>query len=243
MEKSMATPPQKGKPNAQYNLARPDSLAIRVAGMMRRRMYERFLTVGRVTPTETILDVGVTNERSYDSSNYLEAWYPHKSRLTAVGLDDARFLETEHPGVRFVFANGKALPFRGNAFDVVHSSAVLEHVGSRAEQAQFIGELFRVARRLVCLTTPNRWFPVEVHTGIPLIHWLPATSFRFLLRSAGLSFFADEANLNLLGRSDLLGLCSQLGIEQASVLGLRLGGWPSNLMLFLSKARDSAGTA
>jgi hypothetical protein len=25
----------------------------------------------------------------------------------------------------------------------------------------------------VFLTTPNRWFPIEVHTRLPLVHWLP----------------------------------------------------------------------
>ena len=23
------------------------------------------------------------------------------------------------------------------------------------------------------ITTPNRWFPVELHTCLPLVHWLP----------------------------------------------------------------------
>ena len=27
--------------------------------------------------------------------------------------------------------------------------------------------------RRVFLTTPNRWFPIEVHTRLPLVHWLP----------------------------------------------------------------------
>jgi hypothetical protein len=30
----------------------------------------------------------------------------------------------------------------------------------------------RVARRAF-VTTPNRWFPLEVHTRLPLVHWLP----------------------------------------------------------------------
>ena len=25
------------------------------------------------------------------------------------------------------------------------------------------------------VTTPNRWFPIEVHTRLPLVHWLPET--------------------------------------------------------------------
>lgn len=223
------------KPNAQYNVARPDSLAMRVAGMMRRRMYENFLALGEVDESESILDVGATSDRSYESSNYLVSWYPHKDRLTAVGLDDAAFLEQVFPGVRFMFADGKALPFGDGSFDVVHSSAVIEHVGSRDEQAAFVAELFRVARRLVCLTTPNRWFPVEVHTGLPLLHWLPPATFRAVLAGTGRTFFATERNLNLLGRSDLLALCRALGIANVEVRGLRLAGWTSNLMGFMRK--------
>src|SRR5690606_27159648 len=126
---------------------------------MRRRMYERFLATG-VRPEDTILDVGVTSDRTQIASNYLEAWYPHKDKVTACGLDDASFLEAEYPGMTYVRADGRDLPFPDGAFDHVHSSAVLEHVGSAADQLQFLSELVRVSRRGVFVTTPNRWFPV-----------------------------------------------------------------------------------
>ena len=35
-------------------------------------------------PSETILDVGVTSDQSYTSSNHLEALYPHKNRITTI---------------------------------------------------------------------------------------------------------------------------------------------------------------
>jgi hypothetical protein len=35
-----------------------------------------------------------------------------------------------------------------------------------------VGELCRVAPQ-VFLSTPNRWFPLETHTLLPFIHWLP----------------------------------------------------------------------
>jgi hypothetical protein len=35
-----------------------------------------------------------------------------------------------------------------------------------------VHELCRVARR-VFVTTPNRHFPLEVHTLLPFVHWLP----------------------------------------------------------------------
>ena len=203
-------------------------------------MFDRFLAKGRVAPTESILDVGATSDRTYTSSNYVEAWYPHKKMLTAAGLDDASFLEQQYPGVRFVFASGKALPFADGSFDVVHSSAVIEHVGSRAEQARFVFELNRVARRMTCITTPNRWFPVEVHTSLPLLHWLPPSRFRGVLRELGLEFFAEEGNLNLLDASHLLKLRDGLESCEASISRVRLAGWTSNLMMFIFKKAASA---
>ena len=134
------------KPNPQYNLAAPDSLAVRVATWQRRRMYTAFLRGTAACEGDSILDVGVTSDRSYASSNYLEAWHPWKDRITAVGIDDASFLEQEYPGVRFVCANGLALPFADRSFDLVHSSAVLEHVGSTRHQAAFVRECMRVAQ-------------------------------------------------------------------------------------------------
>jgi len=146
--------------NAQYNVARPDSTATRIAAWQRRRMYDLFVRMLRVGTDESVLDVGVTSERDYDHSNYLEAFYPHKHRITAVGIDDAKFLEELYPGLTFVQANGLDLPFADGAFDIVHSSAVIEHVGSAANQARFLSELWRVARRGLFITTPNRWHPV-----------------------------------------------------------------------------------
>src|SRR5262249_19752961 len=119
-----------GAPNAQFNLAAPDSLAARTATRARRRMYERFLSTTGLRPDETLRDVGATSDRTYESSRYLEAWYPHKHRITAAGLDDAAFLAELYPGVTFRRIEPGALPFADGIFDVVHSSAVLEHVGS-----------------------------------------------------------------------------------------------------------------
>ncbi len=217
--------------NAQYNVAAPNSLPVRVAAYQRKKMFAAFLKDSRAQEHHTILDVGVTSDQSYDHSNYLVAWYPHKERITAVGLDDAGFLETVYPGVRFVRGDGRALPFPDRSFDYVHSSAVLEHVGSAARQADFVRELARVARRGIFVTTPNRWFPVEFHTVLPLVHWLPKTAFRGLLRAMGKDFFADEANLNLLTPAELKGLARDIGLKDFCVASVGLGGWPTNLLL------------
>ena len=227
--------------NAQYNVAAPNSLPVRVAGHQRRRMFESFLAYSAPGPNETILDVGATSDQSYSHSNYLEAWYPHKSCITAVGIDDASFLERLYPGLRFVPADGRDLPFSDGAFDHVHSSAVLEHVGSQPNQAKFLRELWRVTRKTLFVTTPNRGFPIEFHTVLPLIHWLPPASFRAVLRRTGRGFFAEEENLNLMMRGDLQRAAAAAGIRGAEVRSLSLLGWPSNLLLVARKEPGPLG--
>jgi hypothetical protein len=218
-------------PNRQYNVAAADSIAVRVATWQRRRMYARFVADCGVTGKDSILDLGATSDRSYASSNYLEAWHPFKERITAAGIDDASFLEAQYPGVKFVYANGLKLPFPDVSFDVVHSSAVLEHVGASANQAAYVGECARVARKALFLTTPNRWFPVEFHTLLPVVHWLPKQRFRWLLRRIGMDFFADEGNLNLLSRDELARLAGKRDNFDFRVSSVALLGWPSNLLL------------
>jgi len=180
--------------------------------------------------------VGATSDRSYDHSNYLEAWHPHKHRVTAVGIDEASFLETVYPGMTFVQADGRDLPFEDASFDYAHSSAVLEHVGSAEKQALFLSELWRVARKGIFVTTPNRWFPVEFHTTLPLVHWLPTGVHRPIFSALGRDSFAKEENLNLLTPATLAQAAKAAGIPSFKIDSVALGGWPTNLLLVAKKA-------
>jgi len=221
--------------NAQYNVAAPNSLPARIARHQRRKMFHAFIAFAGPGAADTVLDIGVTSDRGYDHSNYFEAWYRDKHRVTAVGLDDASFLAKIYPGVRFVRADGRALPFADGSFDYVHSSAVLEHVGDRQRQTRFLREAWRVGRKGVFITTPNRWFPVEFHTVLPLLHWLPPRRYRAVLRHLGKEFFACEANLNLLSRHVLAGLASAAGLADPTIGSVALFGWPTNLILSARK--------
>src|SRR5881394_2820468 len=155
-------------PNQAISIAEPGSLPMRAVAHARRKMYREFIKSAGIGPTDAVLDVGVTADRTYKASNYLEAWFPHKTNLVAVGIDDASHLAADFPGVRFVRADGRRLPFMDQQFDVVHCSAVIEHVGPEAQQEELLVELARVARRAVFLTTPNRWYPIEFHTLLPV---------------------------------------------------------------------------
>jgi ubiquinone/menaquinone biosynthesis C-methylase UbiE len=219
-------------PNAQYNLAKPQSLSVRVAAHVRHAMFDTFMAEFHPTEEERVLDIGVTSDRTYSSSNYFEALYPHKHRVVAAGLQDASFLQAIYPGSRFVQADALRMPFADAAFDLVHSSAVLEHVGSRENQARMIRECVRVARRGICLTTPNRWFPIEFHTQLPLVHWLPKAWCRELFRRLGYGPLAEEENLNLLTAAELRSISAPIPGWRFRIAAARLVGWKSNLILF-----------
>lgn len=197
-------------------------------------MFSIFVKECEIRDDVSVLDVGVTSDQSYESSNYVEAWLPKKSRITAVGLDDAAFLEDLYPGLKFIKANGLDLPFEDKSFNVVHSSAVLEHVGSFENQVKLIAECARVSKDSFFLTTPNRFFPIEFHTVLPLVHWLPKPWFRQIMKKTGREFFASESNLNLMSISELRE-ATTLALQDCNfefkVISVRLLGCTSNLLL------------
>jgi hypothetical protein len=66
-------------------------------------------------------------------------------------------------------------------------------VGGRERQRRFVSEAVRVGRR-VFLTTPNRAFPLEVHTRLPFVHWLPDSASHRVYDAVGKGF-AKEVRL------------------------------------------------
>ena len=153
-------------------------LADRVSLRSRQRKLGLFLEAMRPTPQTTVLDVGADELGFGDQPggcatlNFFEEHYPWPEQVTALGLHPGEHFRERYPAVAYVRGDALELPFEDGSFDVVFSNAVIEHVGGRDRQERFVAEALRVGRR-VFLTTPNRWFPVEVHTRLPFVHWLP----------------------------------------------------------------------
>ena len=213
-------------------------LASRMALHARRRIYARFVSLAGTAPGRRLLDLGVTPDTWLPDSNFLERWYPHRSDITMASVEDCTPLEAVFPGTRFVrMQPDQALPFPDAHFDVGFSSAVLEHVGGAAQQRLFVQELLRTCRS-VFLTTPDRAFPIEVHTFLPVLHWLPKRVHRRVLALLGYSFWAAESNLNLLTRRELTQLVMEAlrgtsGSTRWSIVSHRFLGLSSNLILWV----------
>ena len=121
-------------------------------------------------------------------------------------------------------------------FDIAFSTAVIEHVGDRERQTRFIAELLRVSKRFF-VTTPNRWYPVELHTYVPFLHWLPQHQHQQMLQKLGKDQWATTENLNLLDRRSLRALFPA-GVTP-TITGTRLFGLHSNLLAFGTSAPSS----
>jgi SAM-dependent methyltransferase len=176
----------------------------------RRRKLRLFFDELKPTAETTVVDVGADEigfggaggQGGCTTHNFFEEMYPWRRQITAVGLHDGLGFRERYPDVAYVQSDGCALPFPDKAFDVYFSNAVVEHVGDIERQRAFVAEALRVAGR-VFLTTPNRWFPVEVHTRLPLVHWLPEAAAARAYDLVGKSWAKENS---LLGPGDLRAL-------------------------------------
>lgn len=210
------------------------AFADRSIARIRARVFELFRRSFPTNDQDLILDVGVSAE-DHATSNFFEKLYPYKENITAVGMGNFSSLETIYPGLRFVQADGRNLPFADNSFDVIFSHAVLEHAGARLHQMQFIRELIRVSKRGVYFTTPNRLHPIEFHTGFPLLHYLPQNLSRELYRLLRKEFYANEENLNLLSKRDIKKMLSELKVTDFRIQNTFWLGLPANILVTIYK--------
>jgi SAM-dependent methyltransferase len=219
----------------------PGSLVDRVHAASRRRKFDRLIETLNPSPESSFLEVGVGNDEPLPVTNYTSRHYPWPERMTALGLGNMAGFQRLHPEIRTVSYGGGAFPFTDRSFDVVHSNAVLEHVGSVERQVAFLGECLRVGRSGM-VTTPNRFFPVESHTLLPFLHWLGKERFDAAIGAVGPQRIArayalmgrrfpiDELpDLRLLGAQQLRSLLDRLGERRARVVRNRVGGMPLTL--------------
>lgn len=196
----------------------------------REKMLAMFLKHAAPSAQSTILDLGVTPDTTLAESNHFEKRYPWPTQITAASIEPIDGLKKIHPQIKFEQIQPGALPYPSRTFDCCFSSAVIEHVGDRENQLEFIKEISRVSD-FFFITTPNRWFPLDFHTITPLIHWLPRKQHQRILRWMGKEFWSKTENLNLLGAKDLEILCQEACPEFSVEIGhVSLMGWPSNLL-------------
>lgn len=113
-----------------------------------------------------VLDLGA-------GSGVLSAYLkPKVRRIVAADREPEIFIPTD---VEVHRIGGSGLPFDDNEFDVVLFNHVIEHVGTRADQARILTEIRRVLRSdgILYLAAPSRLALIEPHYRLPFLSWLP----------------------------------------------------------------------
>lgn len=130
------------------------------------------------------------------------------------------------------------LPFPDQFFDIVYCSSVIEHVTipkdevwklysgsefkrrSLQRQKEFSDEIRRVGK-CYFVQTPYRYFPVESHTWLPFIAWLPRILLIPILRFANRVWIKrTDPDWYLLNRREMAELFDDAEILDEKVLGL-----------------------
>jgi len=137
----------------------------------RKKRMRRFQQQFGVTPLTRVLDVGG------GSFNWLLLNYLPQLTILNISIS-----EEMHGPYTSVVADGRYLPFKDKSFDIVYSNSVIEHLQNRENQQRFASECQRVGVRLY-LQTPNKRFPIEPHLLTPVIHWLPLSLQKRLVRN------------------------------------------------------------
>jgi hypothetical protein len=181
-----------------------------------------------------VLDVGVCHERNklFPAQNYFLKTFRYPSAYyTGLGIDDMTGLEQMYPGWRFVRYPGGCFPFTDKQFDWAFSNAVIEHVGSEADQVLFVNEMLRVARN-VFFTTPNKYFPVESHTNVFFLHWKDSLFYDWCARHKP---GWKRKNLYLFSRQRLRAVMERSKANHCRIYANRLFGLPMTFTVVCSE--------
>jgi hypothetical protein len=202
----------------------------------RRRKLEVFRALVQPPPGARILNIGatpphvgraLTGQADNDSEQpeLDSSW--ENLRVVGLNLDhdnSKAYADFHHrAGRAAVTADACLLPFPDKSFDVVYSNAVIEHV-PRALHVRMASEIMRVGRSWF-ITTPNFWYPMEMHHRIPFFQFLP----RRIQRAIQLKFHTWPAHETI---SLLSTMRFQSLFPTSRIIKVRVTFWPETLIAY-----------
>jgi hypothetical protein len=185
-----------------------------------------------ISKINDLLDIGTTNDSKLSSSNFFCRMFdkiPKHKSISNQKINNSRFERCLKKSITSDFSKKEINILKS---DLVISSAVIEHVGNFKNQTNKVRNMIQLSKKYVIITTPNRFFPVEVHTKLPLIHWLPKKLFRKILLFLHMDYFAYEKNLNLLSIIELKRILDNFSREISyKIYTIRFLGFVSNFLV------------
>jgi hypothetical protein len=183
----------------------------------------------------SICDVGTTEDISNKSSNFLIKSFTSiktKNSITDQLIKDDIFKNKIQASIT---SNLQPAQVNQLKSDISFSSATIEHVGCRDNQKKMIENMINLSKKYIIITTPNKFHPIEFHTKLPLLHFLPKIIYKSLLNLVGYSYFAKIENLNLLSVDDLSKILNMFSNIKFKIIKIKLFGFTSNLVAICEK--------
>ena len=144
----------------------------RISTFFRQRRMQRLVKLIKIKPGMRVLDLGGTPTIWEHVSEPLEITLLNLPGGISPGMSVS--LQSEQLAHhKFYVLEGDACnvtQFCDRTFDLVFSNSVIEHVGPPQKQVEFAHEVLRLGRSY-WVQTPSKWFPIEVHSGMPF-YWL-----------------------------------------------------------------------
>ncbi len=181
-----------------------------------------------------IIDVGTTPILE-EYENIIFQLYKWKENITGFSNQNCNILKNIFATSNFIIGDARNTKLENDSYDISFCSATIEHVGNYNEQKQLINELFRISKEHIFITTPNRNFPLDFHTKLPLLHLLPKKIHRSLLRLLRFEFLSKEENLNLLNINEIKKILNELNIVNYSIYYNKFLFMRSNIIVIINK--------
>lgn len=179
----------------------------------------------------SVVDIGTTQDDKYNSSNFiiknLGNFKEYKS-ISDQNIKNKFFSRSIQKSITDNFTDNEIKNFKS---DLVISNATIEHVGGFNNQIKMCENIIKLSNKYFVICTPNKYYPLEFHTKIPFLHYLPEKIYRIVLRKIGLDFFSNENNLNLLSKKKLIEIMKKLNHQNYEIKSISLLFFKSNLIL------------
>ena len=180
------------------------------------------------------LDIGTTSDDKNASSNIVIKNIKNIDKFKCISdqiVNSDFFHKSLNKSITKEFSENELYDFSS---DLVVSNATIEHVGNTLNQKKMLENIIKLTKKIFVLTTPNKFYPIELHTKIPLIHWFPKSIYRKILKFLGLSFYAKEENLNLLSVNELKKMLDNYTIKY-EIRFIKLFFFKSNIIIIGKK--------
>ena len=184
------------------------------------------------------LDVGTTSDMHYESSNLFLSKMPKNieistfsdQKISKISLgSEIRIIESFQGSISSKIDLDKS-------YDLVLCSATLEHIGSIKNQELGMLNMLNLASKYLLITVPNRWHPIEFHSRLPLIHWLPEKLWRKIFSLIpSFKHLSEIDNLNFISPKTIeLLLRKNIKTQSIEVFRIKLFGFTSNYAILVS---------